>query len=582
MAGGLLNIAAVGNQNLFLTGNPKKTFFKFVYAKYTNFGLQKFRLDYEGSRNLNLNDKTNFSFKIKRYADLLMDTFLVVRLPHIWSPLYFNSQICKYIPYEFKWIDNLGTQMIDEITINCGGEIIQKFSGEYLTALVQRDFSETKKELYNRMTANTKEFNDPANYGNNNGNYPNVTFEKVNEGGAQPSIRGCNIYIPINVWFSLSSKMAFPLVSLQYNELEINVTIRPLRELFTIRDVNSESANSIDFEQLDLKNEKLNLDTYFPHVQPNFNKEEQQLYRFLQTPPNDNIIHYDNENCDDCPECSDCTKLIYTDKRTDWNVDIHLISTYAFLSEDERQSFASKEQSYLIKQIYEYKFPNVFESRKVKLDSLGLVSSWTFFFRRSDANLRNQWSNYTNWPYNKNPLTLDYIPIYAINNGPSCKNGGPNNCIYFDGYATGPYKSSYQKGILQTMAILLDGKYRENVLEEGVYNYIEKYTRTSGNAPDGLYCYNFCLQTNPFDLQPSGAINLSKFRNIELDFTTYSPNLDKNANFYQVCDPETNEPIAVNKPLWQLYEYTYDLQIFEERYNILKFMAGNCGLMYAR
>ena len=89
MAGGLLNIASVGNQNLFLTGNPKKTFFKFVYAKYTNFGLQKFRLDYEGSRNLNLNEKTKFTFKVKRYADLLMDTFLVVRLPHIFQPKCF-------------------------------------------------------------------------------------------------------------------------------------------------------------------------------------------------------------------------------------------------------------------------------------------------------------------------------------------------------------------------------------------------------------------------------------------------------------------------------------------------------------
>ena len=27
MAGGLLNLVAVGNQNVFLTGNPKKTFF---------------------------------------------------------------------------------------------------------------------------------------------------------------------------------------------------------------------------------------------------------------------------------------------------------------------------------------------------------------------------------------------------------------------------------------------------------------------------------------------------------------------------------------------------------------------------
>ena len=41
MPGGLLNIVAYGNQNIILNGNPSKTFYKCVYAKYTNFGLQK-------------------------------------------------------------------------------------------------------------------------------------------------------------------------------------------------------------------------------------------------------------------------------------------------------------------------------------------------------------------------------------------------------------------------------------------------------------------------------------------------------------------------------------------------------------
>ena len=49
MPGGLLNIISVGNANLFLTGNPSKTFFKVTYSKYTNFGLQKFRMDFDGS-----------------------------------------------------------------------------------------------------------------------------------------------------------------------------------------------------------------------------------------------------------------------------------------------------------------------------------------------------------------------------------------------------------------------------------------------------------------------------------------------------------------------------------------------------
>ncbi len=33
-------------------------------------------------------------------------------------------------------------------------------------------------------------------------------------------------------------------------------------------------------------------------------------------------------------------------------------------------------------------------------------------------------------------------------------------------------------------------------LDEGVYRYIEKFNRTSGISKDGLYCYNFCTNTN--------------------------------------------------------------------------------------
>ena len=88
MPGGLLNLIAVGQQNIILNGTPKKTFWKTSYSKYTNFGMQKFRLDFNGSRKLRLNDRSTFTFKYPRYGDLVMDTYLVVNLPHIWSPLY--------------------------------------------------------------------------------------------------------------------------------------------------------------------------------------------------------------------------------------------------------------------------------------------------------------------------------------------------------------------------------------------------------------------------------------------------------------------------------------------------------------
>jgi hypothetical protein len=548
MPGGLLNIVAFGNQNVYLNGNPSKTFFKTTYKKYTNFGLQKFRIDFDGLRNLRMSESSKFTFRVKRYAELLMDTYLVVQLPTIWSPIY-PPYDCdsNWVPYEFKWIENLGTQMIQEVEINVGGSTLNRFSGEYLLALVQRDFNNAKRDLYNNMTGNTRELNDPGNANGNINAYPNAYYTS-NPIGPEPSIRARKLYIPINFWFTLASKMAFPLVALQYNELEINITLRPVQELIQIRDVTDEENN-------------------YPYIQPNFNIANQQFYRFLQPPPD--------------------ISLNYTDLRTSWNADIHLISTYAFLSEEESKVFAAREQKYLFKSIYEWKYFNVTGNQKVKLDStMGMVSSWMFYFRRSDINLRNEWSNYTNWAYSNiipQPVTL--ADISGTWNVCGLTNIGPNYdpvTGYHNGiFITGNYNVENQKLILQNMGILLDGKYRENQLDAGIYNYIEKYVRTSGNAPDGLYCYNFALHSDPFDFQPSGAMNLSRFRDIQFEFSTYVPPLDPSASFYTICDG-SGTIVGVNKPTWRIYNYNYDLTIQEERYNIITFIGGNAGLMYAR
>jgi hypothetical protein len=557
MAGGLLNIVAYGNQNIILNGNPKKTFFKTTYAKYTNFGLQKFRVDFDGLRNLRMNEESKFSFKIPRYAELLLDTYIVITLPTIWSTIIPPRDINGvWAPYDFRWIENLGTMMIKEINISVGGQLLQSFTGKYLLALVQRDFSESQKQKYDEMTGNTKELNDPGNAFSRVNVYPNAYYVPPNEGGAEPSIRGRKLFIPINSWFTLSNKMAFPLISLQYNELHIDVTLRAVRDLIQIRDVTDATNN-------------------FPLVQPNFNDSYQQFYRFLQTPPD-----------------IDLTSESYQDKRTGWNADIHLMCTYGFLTNEESKVFAAKEQKYLIKTAYEWNYYNVTGTQRINLENtLGMVSSWMMIFQRSDINLRNEWSNYYNWPYNYLPFEITPAPLegkYYSEDLPEYPTGiGPGTNPQDEGttsglYITGNYHVENHKNILESMAILLDGTYRENLLDSGVYNYVEKYVRTSGGFKDGLYLYNFCLHTDPFDLQPSGAMNLSKFKDIQLEFTTYVPPLDKNAAFYTICDPSNNELIGVNKQSWQIYDYNYDLTILEERYNILTFVGGNCALMYAR
>ena len=431
----------------------------------------------------------------------------------------------------------------------------------------------------NRMTGNIPELNNPALFSSNNGKYPNAFYNYTNDpAGVDPSIRFRKLYIPINAWFTLSSKMAFPLVALQYNQLQIDITLRSIRELFVIRDVSNPATGSATAAPSTTNTDP----PYFPeyvtpnYIQPNFNDNLQQFYRFIQPPPN--------------------IELDYgTSTRSDWNADIHLMSTYCFLSADEAKQFATVPQQYLFKSVYQWDFENVTGSRRVWLQStLGMVASWMFYFQRSDAYLRNEWGNYTNWPYKYKPdgllpapptLPFDWsalsrCPSYPVNLGP-----GTNPALlpplektgYF---ITPPFSVQNQKDILLNLGILLDGKYRENLLDAGIYNYLEKYTSSRGSAPDGLYCYNFCLNTEPSDFQPSGAINASKFSTIELEFTTFYPPLDPSANFLTICDPETQVPVGVNKQTWRIYDYNYKQNVFDDRFNILTFVGGNCGLMY--
>jgi hypothetical protein len=557
MGGGLLNLVSQGQQNIILNGNPSKTFFKTTYAKYTNFGLQKFRVDFDGSRTLRLVEESTFTFKIPRYADLLMDCYISVDLPSIWSPIFPPQQNVgpnenpDWVPYEFQWIDNIGAQMIKNVTITCGNQTLQEFSGAYLLSMVQRDFSSAKIELFNRMIGNVVELTDPANASGRVNTYPNAYYSP-SVPGPEPSIRGRTLYIPLNAWFNLKTQMAFPLVALQYNELHITITLRPIYELFTIRDV------------MDPLNQ-------YPRVAPNFNLYYMQFYRFLQPPP------------DICIGVNS-----YVDTRTIWNSDINLNCTYCFLSNDESRLFALNEQKYLFKQVRQTIFYNVTGPNKIQLDSLGLVTSWMFYFQRSDANLRNQWSNYTNYPYGYVPFNVipaptdGMFPVQQYDGsflyiGPGQNIDGSSTSLMI----TPVYTIDNIQEILITLGILLDGQYRENLLPVGVFNYIEKYVRTMSNAPDGLYCYNFCLTTDPFDLQPSGALNTNRFNLVEFEFTTITPALDPNAQTLTICNPETGNIIGINKPTWRIYDYNFNMVLFEERINVVTFVGGNAGLMYA-
>ena len=573
MPGGLLNLVASGNQNVIIHGNPTKTFFKATYAKHTNFGMQKFRIDYQGQRRLQLNSETDLTFKIPRYADLLMDTYLVIDLPDIWSPVLApNPDLSRntWTPYEFKWIKNIGTNIIRQVRFTIGGHAIQTYTGTYLQNVVERDFDESKKKLFDIMTGNIDELNNPAKF--YNGKYPNAfNFDHSNNTNEiLPSIRQRRLYIPINIWFTMMPKMAFPLISLQYNELQIEFRIRPLNHMFVVRDIDNVDNNNF--------NET-------PYTRANQNLNRFQLFRFLQHPPK-NIL---NGTSDDP----------YNNTVNNWTSNVHILANYCFLDNDEVKVFTCKEQEYLIKECREYVYHELVGANNILVETNGLVSNYMFFFQRNDIMMRNEWSNYTNWEFDdKIPNTPERL---KVNNSITHRGGNLFSVIENSGnkfdpsfntllYFTRNYDISRninvdlylvnQKNILNEFAIILDGKYRENLFSQGVYNYVDYYVRSSGKGKDGLYFYNFGLSTNPYTNQPNGAINLAKFNRVEFQTNVITPPFNPVAQVIQICD-ENGFILGVEKTANNLHNYTFDLTVQEERYNMLIFTCGNAQLMFA-
>jgi len=203
---------------------------------------------------------------------------------------------------------------------------------------------------------------------------------------------------------------------------------------------------------------------------------------------------------------------------------------------------------------------------------MNCVSNYMFRFRRSDAYKRNEWSNYTNWEYE------NVLPQQLSQNFPG---GFPAGVKASNLWLTGNTNQGNERLILRNMGILCDGKYRENVLVSGYYNYIEKFYYCNGDMKDGLYIYSFSLDTDSQVYQPSGAMNMSKFKDITFEINTIQPPPNPNASFDVICDIDGNV-IGTRKDNYDINLYNYDFKVFEERYNILEFVAGNAGLMYAR
>ena len=685
MGGGLLNLVATGENNRILNSNPSKTFFKTTYAKYTNFGLQRFNIEVFNRTEFSLFSDSKFVFKIPNNGDLLMDTFFTFELPDIYSPLYtipipnyqgkpFSdlSGLTYCQPYEFKYIDNLGAQLIRKVSYKIDGRTIQEYSGQYLYSKAQRDLTSDKKELFNEMIGNVTELTDPANYSNNNGNYPSVSWgglrqadlsgtSQLTPDGLDPSIRARTIFVPLNLWEDFSSHLSFPLIALKYSILEIHVECRPLCEIMKVKDLDyfENWVRNIN-SNTQLPNNKNDIFKYYnpPDIAPNFNDERYRIFYFTNFPPEGSFAIGDFSYNSPFPITNfnelDTQRQLKINNQVNYaasniggnqftNVTMsasgqsqggvynrqmprppNLMSTFAFLSQEENRRIAAFPQSYLVKKVYEKTIPLVQGVQKEDVDANGLTVSWMWFFQRTDVCLRNEWSNYSNWLYEDKmpyPCLLIMDLSYSLSNERGMYDGentyvtpvigelndtlskAYNPCSQ---YITGPVHPMNEKNIMVDWGLYCGDLERESIFESGVNDYVDKYINTIGAGKDGLYTYNFKISNSQ---QPSGAMNLKKFQNVYFEFSTINPyreintkdenednlhlkindcednNIEfkdayKNVDEYYTGAYAGGQFFGVNNPTYKDYNYNYNLHIMEERYNVLQFSNGMASYLF--
>lgn len=218
MPGGLIQLVAFGAQNVLLNGNPTISFFKKVYKTHTNFSMESMRVICNRNEIL-FNESTTFIAKIKRNADLIQNIYFSFEIPTIKKKLVINES-GKKIGEDFRFVKNLGENIIENYYIYIGGSMIDNQYGEWLHIWNELSIESSKRYGYDRLIGNIPEvyLPDPFN------NKPNGAIQ----------IEKRRLYVPLKFWFNRNPGLALPLIALQYHDVEIHVSLRPYKEIFTI------------------------------------------------------------------------------------------------------------------------------------------------------------------------------------------------------------------------------------------------------------------------------------------------------------------------------------------------------------
>ncbi len=458
--GGLLQLVAQGKQDVFLTGNPSVTWFKFVYRRYTNFAIESQRMYFDGTPNFG----QKISCLVPRNGDLLGPIFLKLTLPQ----LYLADGVTKV-----GYVNSPGHALIQEISVQVGEQEIDKQTGQWMEiwsaltvdASQRAGFQEMigqkpgyplidyKNNAYDlsggNQTAPKWVFSREAGTlnvdlsgvrivdskispgpntgvgytaGNNNYVYPNQYDE--------PIMGPITLYIPLRFWFNKNPGLYMPLLAMQYHPVRINVTLAPQQSMFYTKQL------------------------YVPEG-PN--------------PP------------------ANCNAGLSVQPA---QLDIQLWGDYVFLDVPERRRFVSAPLEYLIEQV-QYTPPIAIprNSRNATL-SLNFNHPIKEFIWVLQRNVMVNRHEYFNW----SSLGFYEIQMNQVNTLPQPPN---------------------RTDLMVDAKIQLDGQDRFDARDPKYFRLVQPYQRHT-TIPSDRYIYVYSIALRPEDQQPSGTLNASRIDNLVL------------------------------------------------------------------
>lgn len=201
MGGGLVQLAAYGSQDVYLTTNPQITYFKAVYHRYTNFSMESIVQLIDG----NINFGGNITIVVARNGDLLGNIVIDAYLP---NPANYVTGSYDY----FGYIQGVGNYLIKNVTVEIGGQQMDEQYGQWMDIWSELNLAESQTKGYGTMVGK---------------NYNSAIWQPYDT-SYEP---GGLIQVPLQFWFCRNPGLAIPLIALQFHEVKLKITFESFQNL---------------------------------------------------------------------------------------------------------------------------------------------------------------------------------------------------------------------------------------------------------------------------------------------------------------------------------------------------------------